>query len=232
MLKYRHVSTHATRVQEELLLSVISFSARYSTNYGMFKFCIADTEQDWREGSEQFVFIEHCLASADRLKQPWLIFLAHRVLGYSSDASYAVEGSFAEPMGRESLQKLWQKYKVDIAMFGHVHNYERTCPIYQNICTNKEKHYYKGPLNGTIHVAAGGAGASLSPFTTIQTHWSIFRDLDYGFVKLTAFDHSNLLFEYKKSRDGNVYDSFRISRDYRDILACAVDSCPSSTLAS
>ncbi|GMP25749.1 hypothetical protein CsSME_00002457 [Camellia sinensis var. sinensis] len=104
--------------------------------------------------------------------------------------------------------------------------------LVQNICTNKEKHYYKGPLNGTIHVAAGGAGASLSPFTTIQTHWSIFRDLDYGFVKLTAFDHSNLLFEYKKSRDGNVYDSFRISRDYRDILACAVDSCPSSTLAS
>ena len=102
----------------------------------------------------------------------------------------------------------------------------------QNICTNEEKHYYKGTLNGTIHVAAGGAGASLSPFTTLQTKWSFFRDFDYGFIKLTAFDHSNLLFEYKKSRDGKVYDSFRISRDYRDILACTVDSCPSMTLAS
>ncbi|KAM7477659.1 hypothetical protein LguiA_025872 [Lonicera macranthoides] len=60
----------------------------------------------------------------------------------------------------------------------------------------------------------------------------IFRDYDYGFVKLMAFDHSNLLFEYKKSRDGKVYDSFRILRDYRDILACTVDSCPSTTLAS
>ncbi|KAL9420599.1 hypothetical protein AB3S75_038214 [Citrus x aurantiifolia] len=204
----------------------------YSTDYGMFRFCIADTEQDWREGTEQYRFIEHCLASVDRQKQPWLIFLAHRVLGYSSDLSYAVEGSFAEPMGRESLQKLWQKYKVDIAVFGHVHNYERICPIYQNICTNKEKHYYKGSLNGTIHIAAGGAGASLSPFTTLQTTWSLYRDYDHGFVKLTAFDHSNLLFEYKKSRDGKVYDSFRISRDYRDILACSVDSCPSMTLAS
>lgn len=97
----------------------------------MFRFCIADTEHDWRQGTEQYNFIEHCLASVDRQKQPWLIFLAHRVLGYSSDASYADEGSFAEPMGRESLQKLWQKYKVDIAIFGHVHNYERTCPIYQ-----------------------------------------------------------------------------------------------------
>ncbi|XP_028057180.1 probable inactive purple acid phosphatase 1 [Camellia sinensis] len=203
----------------------------YSTDYGMFRFCIADTEHDWREGTEQFNFIQHCLASVDRQKQPWLIFLAHRVLGYSSADWYADEGSFEEPMGRESLQKLWQKYKVDIVIYGHVHNYERTCPIYQNICTNDEKHYYKGSLNGTIHIVAGGGGASLADFTSLQTKWSVFKDHDYGFVKLTAFDHSNLLFEYKKSRDGNVYDSFRISRDYRDILACTVDSCPSTTLA-
>ncbi|KAG6429787.1 hypothetical protein SASPL_107840 [Salvia splendens] len=204
----------------------------YSTDYGMFRFCIADSEHDWREGTEQYKFIEHCMASADRQKQPWLIFLAHRVLGYSSDASYAIEGSFGEPMGRDDLQKLWQKYKVDIAVYGHVHNYERTCPIYQTICTSKEKNYYKGGLNGTIHVAAGGEGASLSPFSPLQPNWSLFRDLDYGFVKLTAFDHSNLLFEYKRSRDGEVYDSFKISRDYRDILACTIDSCPSTTLAS
>ncbi|KAK0574788.1 hypothetical protein LWI29_029083 [Acer saccharum] len=204
----------------------------YSTDYGMFRFCVADTEHDWREGTEQYKFIEQCLASVDRQKQPWLIFLAHRVLGYSSGISYAADGSFGEPMGRESLQKLWQKYKVDIAVYGHVHNYERICPIYQNICTNQEKHYYKGTLNGTIHVVAGGGGASLSEFTTLQTKWSLFKDYDYGFVKLTAFDHSNLLFEYKKSSNGKVYDSFRISRDYRDILACTVDSCPSMTLAS
>lgn len=99
----------------------------------MFRFCIADTEHDWREGTEQYKFIEQCFASVDRQKQPWLIFLAHRVLGYSSATWYAEEGTFGEPMGRESLQKLWQKYKVDIAIYGHAHNYERTCPIYQVI---------------------------------------------------------------------------------------------------
>ncbi|KAF8013040.1 hypothetical protein BT93_I1032 [Corymbia citriodora subsp. variegata] len=204
----------------------------YFTDYSMFRFCIADTEHDWREGTEQYKFIEHCLASVDRHKQLWLVFLAHRVLGYSSNKFYAEEGSFEEPMGRESLQKLWQKYKVDIAIYGHVHNYERMCPIYQNVCTNQEKNHYKGTLNGTIHVVAGGGGFNLTEFTTLQTKWSLFRDYDYGFVKLTAFDHSNLLFEYKKSRDGKVYDFFRVSRDYRDILACTVDSCPSTTLAS
>ncbi|KAH6830671.1 purple acid phosphatase 27 [Perilla frutescens var. hirtella] len=204
----------------------------YSADYGMFHFCIADTEHDWREGSEQYRFIEHCLASVDRVKQPWLIFAAHRVLGYSSDKYYGLEGSFEEPMGRESLQKLWQKYKVDIAFYGHVHNYERSCPIYQNKCVNLEKSHYSGAVNGTIHVVVGGAGAHLSEFGSINTAWSVYKDYDWGFVKLTALNHSSLVFEYKKSKDGKVYDSFTISRDYRDVLACVHDGCEKTTLAS
>ncbi|KAL5815024.1 hypothetical protein ACOSQ3_025823 [Xanthoceras sorbifolium] len=204
----------------------------YSTDYGMFHFCIADSEHDWREGSEQYRFIEQCLASVDRQKQPWLIFAAHRVLGYSSDYWYGQEGSFEEPMGRESLQKLWQKYKVDIAFYGHVHNYERTCPIYQNQCVNTEKHHYSGTVDGTIHVVIGGGGSHLSKFSEVIPNWSLYRDYDFGFVKLTAFNHSSMLFEYKKSRDGEVYDYFTISRDYRDVLACVHDSCEATTLAS
>lgn len=201
----------------------------YSTDYGMFHFCIADSEHDWREGSEQYKFIEKCFASADRKKQPWLIFAAHRVLGYSS--SYWQSGSYGEPMGRESLQKLWQKYKVDIAFFGHVHNYERTCPIYQNQCVNTERSHYSGTVNGTIHVVVGGGGSHLGEFGPVQTTWSIYKDSDFGFVKLTAFNYSSLLFEYKKSSDGKVYDSFTISRDYRDVLACVHDGCEPITLA-
>ncbi|KAG2678540.1 hypothetical protein I3760_11G007400 [Carya illinoinensis] len=204
----------------------------YSTDYGMFRFCIADSEQDWREGSEQYRFIENCLASVDRQKQPWLIFAAHRVLGYSSDYYYALEGSFAEPMGRESLQRLWQRYKVDIAFYGHVHNYERTCPVYESQCVNAERSHYSGTVEGTIHVVVGGAGCHLSKFTQETPKWSLYRDYDYGFVKLTAFNHSSLLFEYKKSRDGNVSDSFTIAREYKDVLACVHDGCEATTSAS
>ncbi|MBA0730426.1 hypothetical protein Golax_000048 [Gossypium laxum] len=202
----------------------------YSTDYGMFHFCIADSEHDWREGSEQYKFIEKCLASADRRKQPWLIFVAHRVLGYSS--SYWKDASFGEPMGRESLQGLWQKYKVDIAFFGHIHNYERTCPVYQGQCMHVGKSHYSGTVNGTIHVVVGGGGSHLSAFGPTQTSWSLYKDSDFGFVKLTAYNHSSLLFEYKKSSDGNVYDSFTISRDYRDVLACVHDGCEPTTLGS
>ncbi|CAL4898421.1 unnamed protein product [Urochloa decumbens] len=204
----------------------------YSTDYGMFRFCVAHTEEDWRPGTEQYKFIEHCLSSVDRQKQPWLIFLAHRVLGYSSASWYEIMmGSYGEPMGREGLQGLWQKYKVDLAVFGHIHNYERTCPIYQNRCVQDGSNHYSGRFNATTHVVVGGGGASLSPFRATVPYWSFFRDLDFGFVKLTAFNSSFLLFEYKKSRDGNVYDHFTVSRDYPDLMACSVDSCPRTTMA-
>ncbi|XP_077228082.1 nucleotide pyrophosphatase/phosphodiesterase-like [Tasmannia lanceolata] len=203
----------------------------YPADYGMFHFCIGDTEHDWREGSEQYQFIEKCLAKADRQKQPWLIFAGHRVLGYSSALDYAKQGSFEEPMGRSSLQKLWQKYRVDIAFFGHVHSYERTCPIYENICVNSEDKDFSGIVNGTIHVVTGGGGSHLSKFSLYKPDWSLSRDRDFGFVKLTAFNHSSLLFEYKRSNDGEVYDSFTITREYKDVLACTKDSCPPTTLA-
>ncbi|OVA09524.1 Phosphoesterase domain [Macleaya cordata] len=37
----------------------------YSVDYGMFRFCIGDSEHDWREGTEQYAFIEKCFATTD-----------------------------------------------------------------------------------------------------------------------------------------------------------------------
>lgn len=105
---------------------------RYEAHWGSFKFCVGNSEIDWTKGSEQHKFLERCFATVDRSKQPWLIFVAHRALGYSSAADYQeVWGTFGEPNGRANLEDLWQKYKVDLAFYGHVHNYERTCPVYQ-----------------------------------------------------------------------------------------------------
>ncbi|KAL8120972.1 hypothetical protein AgCh_017945 [Apium graveolens] len=58
---------------------------------------------------------------------------------------------------REGESSKTENYKVN-ALYDHVHNYKRACPIYQNICTSKEKNKNKGSLNGTIHVVAGGGG--------------------------------------------------------------------------
>ncbi|GJU16714.1 probable inactive purple acid phosphatase 1 isoform X1 [Tanacetum coccineum] len=188
----------------------------YSTDYGMFRFCIADTEHDWREGTKQYKFIEHCLASVDRQKQPSLIFLAHRVLGYDPKRTFAMESYHSNP------NMTWYMCHVTWKMTWNL----------TSVCTSNEKHAYKGSMNGTIHVVAPGGGASLTNFANINATWSLVKDVDYGFLKLTSYDPSNLLFEYKKSSSGKVYYSFTISRDYKDILVCTVDSCPTTSLTS
>lgn len=110
--------------------------------------------------------------------------------------------------------------------------HEYSTVVLQNQCVNTEKSHYSGTVNGTIHIVVGGGGSHLSEFSPVQTTWSLHKDHDFGFVKLTAFNHSSLLMEYKKSSDGNVYDSFTISRDYRDVLACVHDGCEPTTLAT
>ncbi|RRT65570.1 hypothetical protein B296_00021718 [Ensete ventricosum] len=109
----------------------------------------------------------------------------------------------------------------------------RACSfLLQNACIRNGSNYYSGPFEATTHVVVGGGGASLADFTTVRARWSYYQDHDYGFAKLTAFNHSMLLLEYKRSSDGRVYDHFIIARDYRDVLSCAVDSCSRTTLAS
>ena len=87
---------------------------------------------------------------------------------------------------------------------------------------SKETSEYSGVFNATIHVVVGGGGAGLSAYTEITTSWSIFKDYDHGFGKLTAYNKSTLQFEYKKSSDGLVYDSFWIRREYKDVIGCDI----------
>ncbi|EFJ34563.1 hypothetical protein SELMODRAFT_406013 [Selaginella moellendorffii] len=174
----------------------------YKTDYGLFHFCIADSEHDWRDGTEQYEFLENCFRSADRQKQPWLVFISHRVLGYSSCYHHRREGQLGEAVAKQ-------------------------------VPASDEKDFYSGTFNGTIHVVAGGGGFWLSQFPESKPSWSLNQDCDFGYTKLTSFNRSSLLFEYKKSRDGEVYDQFWIHREYKDVLGCDSLSmfCPLVTSA-
>lgn len=194
----------------------------YAANWGAFKFCIGNSEIDWTIGSEQHKFLEHCLSSTDRSKQPWLVFLMHRVVGYSSASDYQqVWGTFGEPNGRSNLEDLWQRYKVDLAFYGHVHSYERSFPVYQSVLVSDEPSHYSGRFNGTIHIVAGTGGRALETFGPVNTTWSnVKNDQVNGYVKMTSSNSQNLLVEFLNAIDGSVVDSFTIERKYQDVLGC------------
>jgi predicted phosphohydrolase len=44
-----------------------------------------------------------------------------------------------------------QEYEVDFALWGHFHNYQRTCPVFNSTCTD----------GGVTHVVIGMGGREL-----------------------------------------------------------------------
>ncbi|KAJ4778500.1 Purple acid phosphatase [Rhynchospora pubera] len=98
----------------------------YSIEQGPVHFTVISTEHDFTSGSEQYNWINADLASVNRKTTPWVVFTGHRQM-YSSSSD--PDSSFAA-----SIEPLLLQYKVDLALYGHVHNYERTCAVYQSQC--------------------------------------------------------------------------------------------------
>jgi len=87
------------------------------------------TEDDFTEGSPQWNYLAKDLRSVNRTLTPWVIVTGHKMM-YSVDAE-----EFGEGM-REELEDLLYDNHVDLAWWGHTHQYERTCAVYKEKCVD------------------------------------------------------------------------------------------------
>jgi len=146
----------------------------YSFNFGNIHFVLMSTEHNFDIGSEQYRFLENDLASVNRSNTPWVIFSGHRPMYIDSTAwdGPASDQMVAEEL-RRNVESLLFKYKVDLALWGHHHSYQRSCPVYQQKCTDK----------APVHVVIGMAGMGLSQnIEDKQPDWSLYvDDQEYGY---------------------------------------------------
>lgn len=103
----------------------------YSFNYGNVHFTFMSSEHDSNPGSEQHAWLEADLKSVDRTVTPFVVFSGHRPL-YTSEL-YPSNVTYMAGL-RAAVEPLLLKYQVDLAMWGHVHSYERTCQVYDQKC--------------------------------------------------------------------------------------------------
>ena len=132
----------------------------YSFNYKNLHFLALSTETDYDDDSEQYQFAIKDLEKYS--KDPffdWIIVFYHRHI-YGS-------GSLEEDTDfRETYHPLFDKYKVDLALQGHLHVYERTYPITFNQeeddepigQDNNPTNIHKNP-KGPIFLTVGTGGA-------------------------------------------------------------------------
>lgn len=174
----------------------------YSFQSGLVHWIMMSTEHSFQRGTPQYTWLTATLNSVNRTQTPWLIFTGHRPMYVDSTYSgtpYSDQG-YATLM-RETLEPLLVAAKVDLALWGHHHSYQRTCPIISSNCVT----------DGPVHVVVGTAGYELTKnFFPVRPSYFVTAINDYwGFATITATP-STLHLDFVTVDNGTVRDSFTL----------------------
>ncbi|CAL4946992.1 unnamed protein product [Urochloa decumbens] len=184
----------------------------YSIEQGSVHFIVMSTEHEWSEKSEQYNWMDEDLSSIDRSRTPWIVFIGHRPM-YSSHGGILpnVDSNFVS-----SVEPLLLNYQVDLVFFGHVHNYERTCAVYQGNCNgmptkdaNGIDVYDNSNYTAPVHAIVGAGGFSLDNFPNNGETWSLSRVSEFGYARVHA-TRTDMLVQFVNSSTTEVRDQFRI----------------------
>lgn len=176
--------------------------AYYSFRYGNAEFFMLnsnESKEQFKPGGEQYVWLENALkASTAQWK-----FVAHHHAPYSADEndygnSWEGPSNYGDPSVRP-IVPLYEKYGVDMVFFGHLHTYQRSLPVLDNLV--KEE-------GGVIYIQCGGGGGNLEDFAPARAWFSAktYRGHHYATISI----------HYNKLRY-QVFDAEGRMKDFLDI---------------
>ncbi|KAM7269258.1 hypothetical protein ACFE04_024755 [Oxalis oulophora] len=189
----------------------------YSLDVGSVHFVYISTETNFLSGSNQYNFIKNDLESVNRTKTPFVVIQGHRPMYTTSNENR--DAPMREKM-LEHLEPLFVKNKVTLALWGHVHRYERFCPINNFTCGSMGQRADSDWKAFPVHMVIGMAGQDWQPIWTPrkdhqdvpifpQPEHSMYRGGEFGYTRLVA-TKEKLTFSYIGNHDGEVHDTVEI----------------------
>ncbi|XP_044985378.1 probable inactive purple acid phosphatase 2 [Hordeum vulgare subsp. vulgare] len=187
----------------------------YSLDAGVVHFVYMSTETDFTHGSDQYSYIKADLERVNRSRTPFVVFQGHRPMYTSSNETK--DAAHREQMIRH-LEPLFVEHGVTLALWGHIHRYERFCPMKNYRCLNTSSSFvYPG---APAHVVIGMAGQDFQPSWEPrpdhpdvpifpQPQRSMYRGGEFGYAKLVA-TREKLTLMYIGNHDGQVHDMVEI----------------------
>lgn len=148
-----------------------------SFTVGSVHFTMIDDEQiaeanSSTEAQAQLQWVDQDLsaANADRAAHPFIVVMGHR--GLFSTSLHSTDPDVLQ--ARTSLAPLYDKYKVDLVINGHDHEYERTAPITTGSPPTSAP-TVQAAGQGTIYVICAGAGADAYAVGTTSVPYRVTK---------------------------------------------------------
>lgn len=161
--------------------------------------------------SPQFKWLKQELLSVDRLLTPWLIVVWHSPWYNSNDSHH---DEFNVVAMRASMEGLLLGARVNFVLSGHVHAYERSHPVANNLTDSKVGITY-------FNIGDGGNREGHSLTFLQQPAWSAFRDgTDFGHSKVTLHNATHATWQWHKNNadEWTVGDEVVIVNQVHDAL--------------
>lgn len=163
----------------------------FSYDVQLTHFVHVSTEHDCEPNSRQYAWLQSDLQAVNRKITPWIIIIGHRAM-YNSEAYM---DNYNVSLGlRRAFEYLLLRYNVNLALWGHYHAYQRTCPVSRNECTS----YRSG---GVVHITIGSAGADVDNDVLYPTPWSAFFKNTYGYGRICVVNSTHMYWEFVENRD-------------------------------
>jgi hypothetical protein len=196
----------------------------YSFDLGKAHFVVLNSEAyfylhaEARKAQRDWLIQDLAQADSNKAAVPWLIVMAHKPLYCNQDYTQPRDSPHTNTnCGKQAriMQHAWEDlfyhHKVDIYFAGHVHNYQRTGPVYRNQTVPADNDYDSIFINpkAPIYIVTGDAGSDHGhePLSPTPQDWSIYGTSAYGFGKLTVFNETHLSWEQYNSEVKEVTDS-------------------------
>jgi hypothetical protein len=112
--------------------------------------------------------------------------------------------------GRDfAIEPLMEKYKVDMYLCGHEHNYERLYPVLNGSFTPNGSFYKPSK---PVHIVTGAGGAySKDPFTAPAGVWDAYRSEEWSYSDFLA-NRTHMWLRQRAATNGSVIDEMMLVR--------------------
>eukprot|EP00055_Hartaetosiga_balthica_P006583 m.20928 g.20928 ORF g.20928 m.20928 type:complete len:524 (+) comp5301_c0_seq1:70-1641(+) len=186
----------------------------YSFDYGNAHYVAVNSEsefgleaRDIKPTDPMYLWLEKDLAAASQASAtPWIIVALHRPL-YCFENNNDCE-KYASRL-QAGIEDLLHKYKVDLVIQAHRHNYQVTYPVYKN---QKMGDTYTNPT-APVYIVNGAAGNKehLNGANPVQP-WARFSLEDYGYGIIELTNATSLTWLYYAAADNSLLDTFTITK--------------------